>query len=125
MEEAFPRKMLVGLIQNLFTFKAKVHSYEAERAIDELIACVEAYLTDERQTQPHVLKRMPQLVESLSEIHAEDTVEICELLVNNCRRCMLHIDSCFINVLFMVFKSIQLRRVLEPIKSRPSLRTEK
>ena len=54
--------------------------------------------------------------------YKEVASKIAPLCKTNCRNCMFHTDNCFINVNFIVFKSVELDKKVEMSSVRPSMR---
>ena len=87
-----------------------------------MIGFAERYLEDQELAHQSTLERYTDIVDSLQDVPVAAAAEINQHIMTYCRECMFHTDACFMNIIYLVFKSIEKRSYIAPKKLRPPLR---
>ncbi|MGE5606188.1 MAG: hypothetical protein ACM3YE_10930 [Bacteroidota bacterium] len=93
-------------------------------SIKKLKAAIDGYITTDTMAQPELGKELDRLIDSLSAISPEDAKQITDSVKKSCKECMFHIDDCIINIIYILFKSVEIGEHLEFQKIRPGLRMD-
>ena len=73
---------------------------------------------------PDILGSFREIIFELKEsVSPTEVKEVAEEIKKECRLCMFHADDCFMNIFFIIFKSIEKGVILEPNRVRPTLRS--
>lgn len=118
--KGFSQTLLQDLRSNLVETKSKFSLV----SLDKLITSIDSYQIDNNTSYPEIMKDLRSLIDSLSNVPRDNARTISKIARECCRECMFHADDCFINIVFLVFKSVELGTYLEPNKLRPTLRME-
>jgi hypothetical protein len=92
--------------------------------VNKFIAAIDTYPKDSTIAYPELKRDLHLIIDNLSSVAEENATKIANSAKECCRECMFHADDCFINIVFLVFKSIELGSRIEPNKIRPTLRIE-
>lgn len=114
--EAIPR--LLSLLEDVGREVGPVR----RRVVDRLSIAVIDYEEREQLTCPELLESLPRIVDELRGVRESAAKEICDHVSTYCRGCMFHNDACFMNVIFLAFKSLEVGRLVDPNRVRPSMR---
>lgn len=93
-------------------------------SIKTLKTAIDGYITADTMAQPELGKDLDKLIDSLSAISPEDAKQITDSVKKCCKECMFHIDDCIINIIFILFKSVEIGEHLGFQKIRPGLRVD-
>ncbi|OHD57334.1 MAG: hypothetical protein A2Y33_07570 [Spirochaetes bacterium GWF1_51_8] len=90
----------------------------------QFLNIISAYEGDNTKINyPELLNSYREIVIELrNSLSPEDVGEVAEIIKTECRMCMFHSDDCFMNVFYIVFKSIEKDAFVEPNRLRPTLR---
>lgn len=121
-EKGFRPEFIAELKATLFNIKKIYPMYVAQ--IDNLIHTIDSYQKDNVTTFPEILKSLDTFINGLATITLENAHLVSESVKRCCRECMFHLDDCFINSIYLIFKSIELGEHLKPNKIRPTLRMD-
>jgi hypothetical protein len=121
-EKGFALELIDELKNALINIKKIYPMYVSQT--DKLIHTIDFYQKDNIPTFPEILKSLDVYIDGLAEITPEDAHPVSESVKRCCRECMFHLDDCFVNSIYLIFKSIELGEHLKPNKIRPSLRMD-
>lgn len=121
-EKAFAPELLQDLKNDLI----KVKSAYPNRAItvEQLITAIDSYQVSQTISYPEIFKELDSMIQSLTAVSPADAAAISGIAKKGCRECMFHLDDCFVNIIFLIFSSIELEMQLKPNGIRPTLRQE-
>ncbi|OHD53568.1 MAG: hypothetical protein A2014_11590 [Spirochaetes bacterium GWF1_49_6] len=116
-----------GLEQIYFSLKKLKEKYNihpnVSKHLDFLAHVITVYKSDPAKINyPDILKNSNEIITDLKVIPKEEVTGLVELIKKECRLCMFHADDCFMNILFLIFKSIESGKLFEPNRLRPTLR---
>jgi hypothetical protein len=121
-EKNFSEESLRNLRDNLMKAKETLSVYNPD--LEKLIGMFDFYQSEHTSTYPTILTDFPSMVKSLSGIPPENAGMIADSAKKCCLECMFHADDCFINIIFLTFKSLELNITMQPNKIRPTWRQE-
>lgn len=122
MQQEFSPQTLSELKAMLQRLEGKQKSPDAQRTIADFSAMIDVYVEQKKLCHPQVLDDLPRIVSRLQGVAAADAAEISSHVWHHCRECLLHLDDCFMNLIFLTFKSLEVGRLVEPNKVRPTMR---
>ena len=94
--------------------------------LDSLLSIIAVYKSDPTKVNyPEILKTSNEIISDLNVIPKEEISGLVDLIKKECRLCMFHADDCFMNILFLIFKSIESGKLFEPNRLRPTLRSSR
>jgi hypothetical protein len=121
-EKGFTPEFIAELRTALVNIKNTYPMYVAQT--DNLINAIDTYRKDNITVFPEILKSLDKYIDGLAAITPENAHPVSESAKRCCRECMFHLDDCFINSIYLIFKSIELGEHLKPNKIRPTLRMD-
>ncbi len=121
-EKNFSESLLLDLEKNLHDIGKEYP--KSALTIDKLLSLITAYKKENTVSCPDVLKTLKTYIDNLSFLPGEAVKPVSDVAKQCCRECMFHMDDCFINIIFIIFKSIETSNYLEPKKIRPTLRID-
>ena len=122
-EIKFSSEALNALKNNLQMIKIKsTGNDQAEKTVNKLLEMVAAYEKENISVQPDIYNNLIAIIDSLKDVQKDAAVQISRLAKDNCRACMFHADTCFMNLVFIIFKSLEIGKYIEINGNRPNLR---
>lgn len=121
-EKGFTPEFIAEMKNALLNIKNIYPMYVAQ--IDNLINTIDSYQKDNVTAFPEILKSLDTYIDGLATITPENAHLVSESVKRCCRECMFHLDDCFVNSIYLIFKSIELGEHLKPNKVRPTLRMD-
>ena len=90
--------------------------------IQSLINMVLEYDSKGTVAYPAIRKRVPEFTKSLELISKDLAKEVAEEIKVKCKGCVFHVEDCFMNLIFIIFKSAELKKQVEFKDLRPNYR---
>jgi len=100
--------------------------YPSNSMINKYIHVFKNYLSEYKANGTFVRKDIVQeitfVINYLKVISKETSLVMATAAKESCKSCIFHVDHCMINVFFVVFKSIELKKFIDFKDLRPSMR---
>jgi len=86
------------------------------------MSMIDSCLERRELCHPVVLADLQSVVSRLGGVDGGEAAAISGHIVHHCRQCMLHLDDCFMNIIFLAFTSIETGVPIAPNRVRPTMR---
>lgn len=122
MENEFDDAILRELVNVLESVRTPNFPVGSHIVIDRFCAMVTRYLEEKVLSYPELVDELPGFAKNLSKVEPKALSVVLDYLLANCRACMFHNDACFMNLIFLTFKSVEQGRPIAPNAVRPTMR---
>lgn len=101
---------------------ASARQASAVAAVESLLGTVDRYEQLGDPEAEALLRELPLLIAALGDLDPKAAGAVASYISCQCRACPFHHDACFINVIYLVYKSLEEGRLVGPNAIRPNLR---
>jgi hypothetical protein len=114
------------LVRLELVFNQILEEYPNNPMINKYINIFKGYLSDYRSNGTYIQNEISQeitfVINYLRNISKELSVALSIAAKDSCKSCVFHADHCMINIFFVTFKSIELKKFIDFKDLRPSMR---
>jgi predicted nucleic acid-binding Zn ribbon protein len=87
-----------------------------------LMGFISDYRSNGTYVQNEITREITFVINYLRAISKESSVALANAAKESCKSCIFHVDHCMINVFFIIFKSLELKKFIDFKDLRPSMR---
>ena len=107
-------------------FNKVMEDYPNNAMINKYIKIFMGYISDYKSTGAYVKHEITTeitfVINYLRSISNESAIALANAAKGSCKSCIFHVDHCMINVFFVIFKSLELKKYIDFKDLRPSMR---